>query len=95
MFDAGWDERVRREWEDERSDGRRVRREERSEEREVFRGDYDGDGHATETELVCEVEKSEHVAMGWVWEHQDVGVGFAAGVGGHGGRLMAEIRRIR
>lgn len=49
--------------------------EEGVEEREVFRGDEDGDGESTIDELVSEVDERDHVTLRWVWKHQDVGFG--------------------
>lgn len=54
--------------------------EERREGGEVLWGDQDGDGQATEAELVGQVQEWQHVPLGWVRKHQDV----YAGGGRHG-----------
>lgn len=70
------------EGEEEGGDGR-VGGEEGREEREVFGGDEDGDCEIVEREVVGEVEKRQHVALCWVWKHQDVRVRVWS-CGGHG-----------
>jgi hypothetical protein len=61
--------------------------EERGEDWEVLWCDEDGDGEATEGELMCQVQEWEHVALGWVRKHQDVCC--HAGGGRHGASLPA------
>ncbi|KAK9090987.1 hypothetical protein Sjap_024164 [Stephania japonica] len=74
VFDAGREEGVGGEGEDEGVDGVGVGGEEGLEEWEVFGGHHHrgGGGGAAEDEEVGEVEEGEHVALRRVGEDQDV-----------------------